>query len=121
MLKISNSMVLSVDDIKQKIKENVEQEILEFKYIHVGNEYRFTPDFGIHFNLLNQQERTDLNNSRLGLSSMKFLISAGVVKIYPGQGLIVQGYSLTVNAGPSAEDEQNISALLGIPAIEKWR
>lgn len=69
-----------------------------FKYIRVGNKFRFC----------------HLEESHANLQSDDKAIGAGFLKINE-QGIRLEGYSLTLNLGVGPGDEELLSKLLNLP------
>lgn len=47
------------------------------------------------------------------------IVGAGFLKIRK-EGMLVEGYSMSVNFGPSPDDEEKLSQLLNLPIISRY-
>lgn len=73
-----------------------------FKYIRVGNEFRFS-------------DITEINGlTHKGLQHSNKANGAGFLRTFPN-GMYIEGYSLTLKMGSGSGDEELLSELLNLP------
>lgn len=94
---------MTVQDVQAFLQERGSAYL---RYVRVNGEYRFA-------------DVTYGGIEHIGLANGDPVESAAFVKIKP-DGLYVEGYSMTLGIGQSSNDEDNLSALLGIPIKGKW-
>jgi hypothetical protein len=113
MLKIRSNKIEKSSQVRGMMDVNGVKEYMQrekiglFKYVRIGNDYRFS----------DATDRYGLDHKML--SGGQLASSAGILHIYPN-GLYVDGHSMTLNMGPAADDEDNLSKLFGLPIKSRW-
>jgi hypothetical protein len=99
----TSDTAMSLEQLKKLLAENP---LGYFKYVRVGDEFRF-------------MEGVVIGLTHSGLQGTDTASGAGWLKTYP-DGMFIEGYSLTLNMGPGPGDEELLSELLGLPIKDRW-
>ena len=92
--------MLTIEQIKTAIANNDGCGI--FKYVRVGNEFRFTDIMSEHKSLVKDGEKA--------FSGAMLRIKFNAIR--------VTDYSMSLNIGPSIDDEELLSKLFDMPVFE---
>ena len=93
---------LTADQVKTSLADN---QLGYFRYVKVGEEFRFSDATG--------------GLSHIELQGSDTASGAGFLRIYP-DGMFIEGHSFTLRMGAGLGDEELLSKLLGLPITHRW-
>lgn len=97
------SGLITVEQILETVKEGG---LCGYRYVKVGNEFRFSDYADLH----SPDHKAIANGDNVS--------SAGFIKVRTGK-VSVGGYSMSLKISPAANDEVELATLLNLPIAEK--